>query len=88
MVRPDDREQLIRTGRLLGLNAFESNLVIAIMQDQARRGLGLEAAAPALRFVPIQATSQRARQRRWLWRVAAWSAAAIAAELLLIYAMV
>ncbi|QNN24286.1 hypothetical protein HED60_19080 [Planctomycetales bacterium ZRK34] len=84
MIRPGDRERLIRTGRVLGLNGFESNLVIAIMQDQARRGLGLDTAAPALSFVPIHSRTQRADQRRWMWRVAIWSAAAVGLELLIL----
>lgn len=36
---PEARERLLRLGRLLGLTTFDSNLVIAIVQDQARRGV-------------------------------------------------
>lgn len=38
LLRPERRERLIRLGRLLGLSVFDSNLIIAIVQDQARRG--------------------------------------------------
>jgi hypothetical protein len=39
---PERRERLIRLGRMLGLSPFDSNLIIAIMQDQARRGFSRE----------------------------------------------
>jgi len=35
----DKRERLLRIGRILGLTPFDSNLIIAIVQDQARRGV-------------------------------------------------
>lgn len=38
LLPPESREALIRLGRVLGLSAFDANLVIAIVQDQARRG--------------------------------------------------
>ena len=38
ILTPEKRQRLIRTGRLMGLNVFDCNLVIAIVQDQARRG--------------------------------------------------
>ncbi len=38
LLTPENREKLIRLGRLLGLTLFDSNLIIAIVQDQARRG--------------------------------------------------
>lgn len=38
IVRPEQREKLLRLGRMLGLSPFDSNLVVAIVQDQARRG--------------------------------------------------
>ena len=36
---PEQRERLIHTGKLLGLSAFDATLIIAIIQDRARRGL-------------------------------------------------
>jgi len=38
ILRPEKRQKLIRLGRMMGLSLFDSNLVIAIVQDQARRG--------------------------------------------------
>ena len=35
---PEKRRSLIRMGKVFGLTAFDANLIIAIVQDQARRG--------------------------------------------------
>ena len=35
----DRRQRLIRLGKLLGLTPFDANLIVAIIQDQARRGV-------------------------------------------------
>lgn len=34
----EQRDRLIRLGKSMGLTAFDANLVLAIVQDQARRG--------------------------------------------------
>lgn len=39
ILRPEKREQLMKLGRVLGLSAFDVTLVIAILQDRARRGI-------------------------------------------------
>lgn len=54
---PANREALMRFGKALGLTPFDSCLVLAIVQDQARRGM-LAAQAPAaaesqLAMVPL-----------------------------------
>jgi len=36
MLSPERRTQLLKTGRKLGMRPFESSLVIAVVQDQAR----------------------------------------------------
>lgn len=38
ILRPEKRRRLLHVGRMLGLSPFDANLVMAIMQDQARRG--------------------------------------------------
>jgi hypothetical protein len=38
ILRPEKRQRMLRLGKVLGLSPFDSNLVMAIMQDQARRG--------------------------------------------------
>ncbi|HMN42131.1 MAG TPA: hypothetical protein PKE29_14900, partial [Phycisphaerales bacterium] len=48
VVTPEGRRRLMLTGRRLGVRAFDTSLVIAIVQDGARRGvdpLGAEANA-------------------------------------------
>jgi len=35
---PEQRDRLVRLGRSLGLSPFDVNLIVAIVQDQARRG--------------------------------------------------
>ena len=82
ILSPNRRDKLIRLGRTMGLGPFESNLVIAIVQDQARRGRSLHDAEPTLRFVP---THRRMLQpHRRTWRIALVSAVFLAAEALLV----
>ena len=61
---PMARDRLVRLGKTLGLSPFDANLIIAIVQDQARRGYAPAycptASEPQLRMVPP------ARPRRWL----------------------
>ena len=38
LLEPQKRDRLMRLGRVLGLTPFDSSLVIAVVQDQARRG--------------------------------------------------
>lgn len=37
-LRPEKRERLLHLGRMFGLSMFDASLIIAIVQDQARRG--------------------------------------------------
>lgn len=48
---PERRDRLMRNARSLGIRPFEANLVIAIVQDRARRGESASNAAPALRLI-------------------------------------
>ncbi len=41
LLSPERRQRLVRLGKVMGLTAFDANLVIAIVQDQARRGIPL-----------------------------------------------
>lgn len=84
VLRPDRRERLIRAGRVMGLNNFEANLVIAIVQDQVRRGLSPAEAGKTLGCVPIS----KSDGGRWRmgkrsapgWQVALWCVALAAVE--------
>jgi hypothetical protein len=75
-IGPAMRQRLIRLGRMMGLTAFEANLVIAIVQDGARRGLTLGDAEASLLCVPRQPRAAR----RMRWRVAAWVASFLMIE--------
>lgn len=54
---PEQRQKLIRLGKVMGMTAFDANLVIAIIQDQARRGYAADycptAGEPQLQMVPL-----------------------------------
>ena len=69
---PERRDRLIRLGKVMGLSQFDANLVIAIVQDQARRGFAPHACPAAgeaqLRFVPLPGRGEDPsdRLRRWL----------------------
>ncbi len=74
ILTPDRRERLVRLGQVLGLSPFDANLVIAVIQHQARRGYPAEhcptAAEPQLRMIPrpsrptlLQRLQQPAGQR-------------------------
>ncbi len=84
LLAPEHRSNLLRLGRILGLTPFEANLVIAIVQDQARRGEVLEAAVDNLSMVPRYRRTRAAR--RWPSALA-WGVALVAAEVLLLVAL-
>lgn len=56
ILRPEKRQRLLRLGRVMGLSPFAANLVIAVVQDRARRGVGRDelthAAAADLALIP------------------------------------
>ena len=80
---PERRERVMRTARLLGVRPFDASLVIAIVQDQARRGEDLGGAAGTLALVH---RPQRPWTRTWVWlRWIAAIAAALTANALLIW---
>jgi hypothetical protein len=69
LLTPEKRERLVRLGKIMGLSAFDASLVIAIVQDQARRGYAPAycptAGEPQLRMVP-PARMRPWPMRRWL----------------------
>jgi hypothetical protein len=80
---PDRRERVMRTARLLGVRPFDASLIIAIVQDQARRGEDLAGAAGTLALIH---RPQRRWRRTWVWlRWIAAVAAALMANALLIW---
>jgi len=82
ILTPPARDRLVRMARAFGLTAFDANLIIAIVQDQARRGYAPAfcptAGEPQLRMVPLPACRPWPRAR--LVRVTALFGVLIAAE--------
>ncbi len=83
---PDRRERLVRLGKVMGLTAFDAHLVLAVVQDQARRGVDPvycpAAGAAQLAVIPGPSNAPRTRssRRRRVWFLVA---AALLAELAL-----
>jgi len=54
---PNKRDTLMRTGKMMGLTAFDCSLILAIVQDRARRGIAPEqcpaAGEPQLALIPL-----------------------------------
>lgn len=48
---PDRRDRVMRTARQLGVRPFDANVIIAIVQDHARRGETIDGAASTLAMV-------------------------------------
>lgn len=87
---PQRRERLIRLGGVLGLSVFDANLVIAIVQDQARRGYPKESilsqAEAQLRMVPLprRHTFREAFTGRKGWMLGAILAGILVVEMALL----
>ncbi len=91
----EKRERLIRVGKMLGLTAFDANLIVAMVQDQARRGNRstdcAHAAREQLSLIPYPgraaghgASPNRSDRMRWTHLVAV-AAATIVAELFVLW---
>lgn len=78
LLEADRRRRLVELGRSLGLGVFDANLIIALVQDRARRGLGLDVNDPLLNWIAPPAPPPRLPGRRAL----GWSAMILLVELL------
>lgn len=65
-LRPERRERVMRTAKQLGLRTFDANLVIAVVQDHARRHEPLSAAVPTLQVIDPPAPPHRSAWTRWI----------------------
>ncbi len=65
---PERRARVLRTARQLGVRPFEANLIIAIVQDHARRGASLATAADTLTLLrdPRPRPTRRETWTRWI----------------------
>ncbi len=62
----DERRRLLDLATRIGIRPFDANLILAIVQDRARRGETLESAAPTLAIIPSPAHSSPANHT-WIW---------------------
>ncbi len=77
------RERLLRMGRQLGVRPSDVNMIIAIVQDHARRGIDLSEAVEVIALLKQPAAGASAG---WIWaRWAAAIATALVANALLIW---
>ncbi len=86
VLTPLRRERLRQLGRILGLTPFAVSLIIAVVQDQARRGFAPEdcptAGEDQLRLIPLPQRTDQARRTKIY--TALGVAGLLAVELLLI----
>ena len=60
----EDRRRLLGLANRLGIRAFDANLILAIVQDRARRGEPLESAGATIAMVPQPARTRARRSLR------------------------
>lgn len=86
ILSPERRERIVRMARLFDLTPFDANMIIAIVQDQARRGIAPHlcpaAGEPQLRMItpPKRTTILQAIGSRYGTRVIALLSILIAIE--------
>jgi hypothetical protein len=83
MLRPVERRSAIALGRSMGLTPFDCNLVIAIVQDRARRGRSLDGAVASLAMVPAARPAPPRSRRAAAWMLGLLLLAELAAICLL-----
>ena len=84
VLEPNARQRVMRTARTLGVRPFDANLIMALVQDRARRGEDMKSMEPVLRL--IDPPTSRARNMKSI--VVQWIVAivtAVVANLLLIW---
>lgn len=73
IIRPEVRRRLLQTAERLGVRPFDANLVIAVVQDRARRGedpAGAEAHATAVTTTLPHPRLEREQQLQHAWMLA------------------
>ncbi|MEM6391791.1 MAG: hypothetical protein AAF797_03375 [Planctomycetota bacterium] len=88
VLTPDRRQGLMRLASVMGLTAFDASLILAIVQDQARRGHRPEhcaaAGADQLMMIPAPTGSSIGKARR-LWTIAGLTVCLIGLQLLTVW---
>ena len=55
----EDRKRLLALANRLGIRAFDANLIVALVQDRARRGEPLESASDTIEMLPRAVSPRR-----------------------------
>lgn len=90
ILTPESRDRIIRMGKMFNLTPFDANMIIAIVQDQARRGIAPAlcptAGEPQLRMItpPQRRSFRQILRSRHTLTVAALLTALLALEWLLV----
>lgn len=50
----EDRQRLLGLATRLGIREFDAHLIVALVQDRARRGESIEGAAPTIALLPVR----------------------------------
>lgn len=89
MLAFEDRRRLLSLAQRLGIRAFDANLIVALVQDRARRGEPIESAAATIAIVPVPTAHGAAdgadaprRDLAWLWVAAVMTALVVDAVLI------
>ncbi len=77
---PERRQRVLRIAHLLGVRPFDANIIIAIVQDQARHGRTIAEAQPTIALLSRPGRKARPAWLRW---AAAIAVAAVANALLI-----
>ena len=84
VLRPEARERVLRTAKTLGIRPFDANVIIALVQDRARRGESLGAVAPALEMLADPKELRKRGPGAEAWRLATAVLGGIVGTMLLI----
>lgn len=70
MLAFEDRKRLLALAQRTGIRAFDANLIVAIVQDRARRGEPIDSAAETIAVVPKPTPRGARRAAAWTWAAA------------------
>jgi hypothetical protein len=82
MLAFEDRKRLLALAQRTGIRAFDANLIVAIVQDRARRGEPIESAAETIAVLPKPVERGAAKAAAWTWAAAIFVAVLIDAVLI------
>ena len=66
----ENRRKVLLLAQRVGIRAFDANLIVAIVQDRARRGEPIDQVAEAITVIPKPAPPRRSLAPAWTWAAA------------------